>query len=203
MFDVRKFRLISDQIEYDELSVILRELEQVILAGQDAAIVELGCYEGTTSLFIRRLLGAHTASNAFHVYDSFSGLPQKSTEDLSPAGTQFKKGELQASKQRLITHFKQAGLQLPIIHKAWFEQLTPEDLPDEICFAFLDGDFYSSIQASLNAITPRLVKNAVIVIDDYQSEALPGARKAADEWAHKYNLSIKSEQSLAILKWPY
>lgn len=94
-------------------------------------------------------------------------------------------------------------MQLPIIHKAWFEQLTPEDLPDEICFAFLDGDFYSSIQASLNAITPRLVKNAVIVIDDYQSEALPGARKAADEWAHKYNLSIKSEQSLAILKWPY
>ncbi len=200
MIDILKYPLVSDQIEYPELSVIIRELTRIVESDTSGAVVELGCYTGTTSLFIQRLLQKENKQRPFHVYDSFSGLPVKVSQDQSPAGEQFKAGELTASKQQFIKHFKQAGLPLPKIHKAWFEQLTAADMPEEIAFAFLDGDFYTSIKSSLEVVEPLLVPGACIIVDDYQSEALPGSRKATDEWAKKLGLTIRPEQSLAIIR---
>lgn len=202
MIDVYKYPLISNQIEYAELAIIVQQLQAVIKNNVQGDIVELGCYEGTTSLFLQRVLSDTASDKQLYLYDSFSGLPEKVTYDMSPAGEQFRAGELHASKRRLINHFKHAGLPLPVIHKAWFESLTGQDLPNKIAFAFLDGDFYTSIQASLKSITPLLQPGAVIIIDDYQSEALPGARKATDQWARQHRLDVKASQSLGIVIWP-
>ena len=200
MFDIHKFPLVSDQIEYPELAVIIRYLEKVLQREVVGDVVELGCYTGTTSLFIQRVLQQVRPPKTFHVYDSFAGLPPKTIQDNSPVGEQFKAGELHATKQQLIKNFKQAGLPLPIIHKTWFEQLTTADIPSHIAFAFLDGDFYTSIQSSLNVITPQLSPGSIIIVDDYQSEALPGARKAVDEWARHNGRDVRAEQSLAIIQ---
>jgi hypothetical protein len=69
--------LISDQVSRDDVALVWRELEAVLDAGVPGAVVEFGCYVGTTSLFIRRLLDERDESGAreFHVYDSFEGLP--------------------------------------------------------------------------------------------------------------------------------
>jgi O-methyltransferase len=200
MFNVRNYPLVSDQIEYPELAVIIRELSYIIQKQVEGSVVELGCYSGTTSLFIQRMLQIENNHRAFHVYDSFEGLPPKVQQDSSPAGTQFIAGELHTSKQILIQNFKKAGLPQPIIHKAWFENLTAKDMPSNIAFAFLDGDFYTSITASLRVITPLLATGAIVVVDDYQSEALPGARKAVDEWAQSHRYHVHTEQSLAIIR---
>ena len=53
-----KYPIISDQVDAKELRVLLRELEKVLRGGAAGNIVEFGCYIGTTSLFIRRLLDA-------------------------------------------------------------------------------------------------------------------------------------------------
>lgn len=202
MIDVYKYPLISNQIEYAELAVIVQQLHNVIKNNVQGDIVELGCYEGTTSLFLQRVLQDAASNKSLHLYDSFSGLPEKVTHDISPAGEQFIAGELRASKLRLINHFKHAGLSLPVIHKVWFESLVENDLPNKIAFAFLDGDFFTSIQASLKAITPLLQPGAVIIVDDYQSESLPGARKATDQWVYQHNLKLRASQSLGIVIWP-
>lgn len=199
MRDIKAYPLVSDQIEYSELAVIMRELATCLDNGTPGAIVELGCYSGTTSLFIERLLASRADTREFHAYDSFSGLPEKTVADSSPAGEQFIAGALQVSKQQLIKHFKQAGLRVPIVHKGWFEELTARDVPPRIAFAFLDGDFYTSIKASLDIITPSLYQGSVVVVDDYHTEALPGAKKATDEWAQRHNKTVKVEQSLAII----
>ena len=199
MLDVTKYPLVSDQIEYAELAVIVRELESLLERNIPGDVVELGCYEGTTSLFLQRVLTG--SERVLHVYDSFQGLPAKTTRDTSPAGEQFVAGELRANKAKLIQHFKHAGLKTPTIHKCWFEDLQTEDLPSRIAFAFLDGDFYTSIASSLSVITPLLCPGATVIIDDYQSEALPGAHRAVDEWAKNQNVSIRVEQSLAVIRW--
>ena len=201
MLNVRNYPLVSDQIEYPELAVIIRELEKILITGVEGEIVELGCYTGTTSLFIQRVLVHQSNPRKFHVYDSFGGLPPKVVQDQSPAGEQFIEGELTASKQQFIKHFKQANIPLPVIHKCWFEQLVASDLPQKVAFAFLDGDFYTSIQSSLAVVTPQLSKGAVIIVDDYQSESLPGARKGVDEWVLKHGLTLRVEQSLAVIIW--
>lgn len=178
-----KYPLISDQVNIDQVRTILTELEKVLRNGITGDIVEFGCYIGTTSLFIRRLLDMKGASSdvAFHVYDSFEGLPEKSAADASRVGEQFRAGELAVSKKAFLREFHKVHLQPPIVHKGWFKDLAPSDVPEKIAFAFLDGDFYESIRDSLRLVMPRMQTGGTIIVDDYAREALPGAARAVHE----------------------
>ncbi len=196
----QSFPLISDQVSVREVAIILRELQNVASTNQLITVVEFGCYSGTTSLFIQRFLQDYPGSS-FHVYDSFDGLPAKTTPDQSPAGEQFVEGELHASKKLFVENFKKANLSLPTIHKAWFKDLTPQDVPSNIGFAFLDGDYYESINDSLRLIENKLLPGFTVIVDDFSSEALPGAKKAVDEWLIKNpSYQIQTEASLAIIR---
>lgn len=195
-----KYPIISDQVDAKELGVLLRELETVLRSGATGNIVEFGCYVGTTSLFIRRLLDAYDFTGEFHVYDSFAGLPEKTQADASTAGEQFKAGELLAPRKTFIQNFKKAGLKLPIIHKGWFADFSPNDVSEDISFAFFDGDFYESIVDSFRVCDGKFHKKATIVVDDYANEALPGAARAVDEWLTNHRqFTIRTEASLAII----
>jgi O-methyltransferase len=196
---VSKHALISDQVTQTEVSVVLTSLERLLATGTRGTIVEFGCYLGTTSLFIRRLLDAYAIEDSFHVYDSFAGLPDKTAQDMSVAGDQFQKGELAATKKQFLQQFYRAHLKAPIVHKAWFGDLGSSDVPDNIIFAFLDGDYYHSIRDSLRLITPKLAPGAVIIVDDYAHEALPGASRAVDEWCRDKTVTLSVEASLAII----
>ena len=119
---LRSYPIISDQVDERELRVLLRELERLLRAGCQGSVVEFGCYVGTTSLFIRRLLDAYQHAGAFHVYDSFAGLPEKSAQDASAAGEQFVAGELAATRKGFLQQFKKARLRPPVVHKGWFAE---------------------------------------------------------------------------------
>jgi O-methyltransferase len=190
-------RLISDQITKPELEVILAELRRTIVDDVPGDVAEFGCYEGTTSVHLVRFLAA--TDKRLFLYDSFEGLPDKITKDESPAGMQFKKGELLASKKRLITNLKHTGMTMPHIKKAWFSELAPKDVPEQISLAFLDGDYYDSILDPLRLIWPKLSVGSVVIVDDYANEALPGAAKAVDEWLTRHPAKLSVRSSLAII----
>ena len=188
-----------NQIDDRQLKIVLRELEETL--DSDGDVVEMGCYEGTTSLSLAKILSRCKSDKKLYLYDSFEGLPEKSLNDLSPAGDKFTSGELRASKSELMKKFKRSNLPMPIVKKAWFSDLTPDDVPDEICFAFLDGDYYLSIRDSLRLVSNKMNDNGVIIVHDYQSGALPGVEKAVNEWLAmncRYKLTI--ENGLAILR---
>ncbi len=195
-----KYPIISDQVDAKELGALLRELETVLQSGATGNVVEFGCYVGTTSLFIWRLLDAYDFAGEFHVYDSFAGLPEKTQADASAAGEQFKAGELLAPRKTFIQNFKKASLKLPIIHKGWFADFTPEDVPESIIFAFFDGDFYESIADSFRVCDGKFQETATIVVDDYANEALPGAARAVDAWLKRHPARVAVESSLAIIR---
>ncbi len=198
---LKKFPIISDQIEPAELSLILSELEDVLSEGIKGQVCEFGCYVGTTSLFMQRLILSLSPQKKLFVYDSFAGLPEKLYQDINASGTDFTAGELKTSKAELILNFKKAGLKIPFIKKAWFKDLSLDDIPNQICFAFLDGDFYESILQPLNLIKNNLTKGATIIIDDYGNEKLPGAKRAADQFlASQPNFKLgQTSHSLAVL----
>ena len=195
-----KYPIISDQVDAKELGALLRELETVLRSGMAGNIVEFGCYVGTTSLFIRRLLDAYNFAGEFHVYDSFAGLPEKTQADNSTAGEQFKAGELLAPRKTFVQNFKKAGLKLPTIHKGWFADFTPDDVPESTIFAFFDGDFYESIADSFRVCNGKFHEKATIIVDDYANEALPGAARAVDEWLRRHPARLTVESSLAIIR---
>lgn len=199
---LKNYPIISDQVTARELRVVLLQLEKLLQHGAEGSIVEFGCYVGTTSIFISRLLSKYNSISEYHVFDSFDGLPEKVIHDYSVAGEQFTRGALLASKKQFIANYKKAGLALPVIHKGWFSDIQGQQVPPEIMFAFLDGDYYQSIKDSLRLITPRLSHGAVIIVDDYVNEALPGAAKATDEWLRVHKCRVHSEASLAIITLP-
>lgn len=202
------YPIISDQIKKPSLEVVLSHCEQVLRSSVDGAVVEFGCYIGTTSLFLRRLLDVYAQPTAtdsqqsvpeLHVYDSFSGLPPKTAADTTTVGDAFQAGELQVSKKQLLQEFRRAHLDPPIVHKGWFNELQPSDIPDSIAFAFLDGDFYESIIDSLRWVWPRLSEHGIICIDDYQREQLPGVERAVRDFFQGKAVRVTQAYNIGIV----
>ncbi len=161
-------------------------LTQVVLLDVPGDVVELGCFEGSTAIIMQKTLDQLESEKRLHVYDSFEGLPAKRPEDGS---TDFAEGDCQVQMGHLVELFESHETRLPEIHSGWFSKTLPDQLPEKIAFAHLDGDFYSSIMESLEYVYPRLSPGAIVVIDDYCDPAihavnniLPGVKKACDEF---------------------
>ncbi len=187
----------NDQVSELETEKILSIAKGCLFAPGD--FVELGCYKGDTSMLLAEVIG--DSDKRLFIYDSFEGLPEKSSSDASEAGRDFVKGALLVTKREVKARFLRAGMKLPVIKKAWFNELTDADLPEKIAFAFLDGDLYESIRDSLKLVEGKLSEGAVVTIHDYQNEALPGVAKAVDEWLAR-NPGYKTEvyQSMMIIR---
>jgi len=190
----------TDQVDEAEMKVMLRELEQVVQVGVSGDVVELGCYEGGSAVELQRYIVHYAPERSLWLYDSFEGLPDKTEEDRSPLGSLFQTGVLKAAQSRLKRNFVKAGLPIPEITRAWFYELDPEDLPDQIAFAFLDGDYYESIMDSLKLVWPKIPSGGVIVVDDYQNVKLPGVEKAVTKFLSDKNCELKVEASLAVIR---
>lgn len=204
---LNKYPLISDQVDRSELRIILNEFAKVLALQVPGDVVEFGCYGGTTSLFLARLLRSEKSTKKLFCYDSFAGLPAKTREDSSGVGTEFKAGELAVTKadfmRELAKYFPSDFTRQHIkVVKNWFSQIPETKLPTQISFAFFDGDFYDSICDSFAKTDDRFASRAVIVVDDYKNEKLPGAARAVNEWCHRNRQKIirfREENSLGII----
>ena len=171
----------NDQVSEKETKRILALAQKCLVVSGD--YVEMGCYKGDTSLLLADI--AKDSEKKLWIYDSFEGLPEKSGADESVLGANFRRGELLVTKREVKQRFLKAGLPVPVIKKAWFKDLSYNDMPEKIAFAFLDGDFYESIRDSIKLVTPRMSDGGVMVVHDYTNLALPGVKKAVDKWIQK------------------
>lgn len=183
----------NDQVSEKETEIIMGTAKKCLKIPGD--FVELGCYKGDTSLMLAEVI--KDSDKKLYIYDSFEGLPEKSAEDKSVLGENFVAGALLVSKREVKERFLRAGLKVPVIKKAWFSELISEDLPDKISFAFLDGDFYESIKDSLKLVENKMSGGGIIIVHDYNNPALPGVKKAVDEWAGTRKLQVL--ESCAII----
>lgn len=161
-------------------------VSQVMAYKVDGDLVEVGCNEGQSAVLMTKVMQSFHSDKKLHVYDSFEGLPATGKDD----GSSYREGDLRTSEQVLTRNFRMHGLPLPIIHKGWFSDTLPTELPASICFAHLDGDLYDSIMVSLKHVYPRLSSGAICLVDDYCDpninpdgwNYLPGVKKACDEF---------------------
>ena len=187
------------QVFDNETAEILRLAGDCLHVSGD--FVELGCFEGDTSLLLAELLRKENSEKKLWIYDSFEGLPEKRAEDFSEAGKDFQEGELSTTKRFVKQRFLRANLPVPIIKKAWFNELDPgKDLPSSISFAFLDGDLYESIQTSLNLVFPKMSEGGIIVVHDFNNEQLPGVTRATEEFLVKNDANFEQKMSLGIIR---
>ena len=186
MVDIHKIiddtGIISIMMERNQLVGILQYLHYVLDKNIPGDIVELGCNVGTTSILIRKLLDLYGSDKKYHVYDSWDGLPNVTNKDLSKTQWKFKRGSCKTSKDIFIKNFTDRNLKLPIIHSGWFKDIPDKEYPEKICFAFFDGDFYTSIIDSFNKTYHKMHKGGIILIDDCGWNVLPGVELACNDF---------------------
>lgn len=181
-FLVDKNDIISGMMSYWEIIGVLKNLKVVLDNNIEGEIVELGCNVGTTSMYIRKLLDAYKSDKELHVYDSWEGLPAKHMKDTAHASAVVNKGACKAEKAEFITTFFTQNLKLPIIHSGWFSEISDNEYPEKICFAFFDGDFYTSIIDSFNKTFHKMQPGGMIIVDDCGWSVLPGVELACRDF---------------------
>ena len=148
-------------------------------------VVELGCFQGVTTRFMCEVLKGLESHKRVHVYDSFQGVPEATVEDEGSA-LDIPDGACCSSFQKFASTFEGADFPLPFVNPGWFEDTCPQQLPDRISMAFLDGDRYSSMIVSLETVIPKMSKNGIVIMHDYA--CLEGAKKAVNEHKHKFSV---------------
>ena len=180
-------RLVDENPEMvlDRLVNLYWALSTVLAYDVPGEVVEVGCYAGKTSVFLSMLIEHFDGSRTLHVYDSFQGLPSP-----GPLDGYLNQGDFATTVEALVATFARWQVSLPVVHAGWFADTLPEELPEVICFAYIDADFYDSILVALTHVYPRLASGAVLVVDDYADvdrsprafDLLPGPKAACDEF---------------------
>ena len=145
-----------------------------LLCDAPGAIAELGVYQGGSARFLARAF----PNRRVILFDTFSGIPFKGTEDKHNTGD-FGDTSLEAVRQTLSDC---ANVEFaPGIFPA-----TALPFKDEtFALVYLDADQYQSTLDGLNFFWPRLSPDGVIALDDYNWPNCPGVKLALEEFGEK------------------
>jgi len=169
----------------EQVEKLVESLLTVINKNIEGDVVEFGCYVGESSKYLMKTLIETNSDKKLFVYDSFEGLPDLSKWEENSG---WKPRTLKTTEDVLINNFIQNDIPIPFIHKDWFKEIPHYKIPQKICFAFLDGDFYDSIYDSLEKIFDKVSDGGYILFHDYERSDLPGVRAAIEDFLSKKGL---------------
>lgn len=136
-------------------------------------MAEVGVYKGGTSYLI-----ANTDPNRLlFACDSFEGLPKPTNNDTFHKQGDFKDTDYETVKAKL--NYPQV-----IVRKGFFpDSVIHSDMfLMKFSFVHIDVDLYESTFSCLMFFYDKMVKDGIIVIDDYEMISCPGVKKAVDEF---------------------
>jgi hypothetical protein len=169
-----------------EAMYIIAHLHQSLRA--DGDVCEFGVAQGATSALLANEI--RPSDKRLWLFDSFQGLPAPTEKDVlindifglgsmeRYAGTMASPVEM--VKQRLgAIDFPMSRVR--IVPGFIEETIKSSALPQKICFAYVDFDFYEPILTTLNWLRPRLAAGGAVIVDDYGFFS-SGAKTAVDEF---------------------
>ena len=171
------------------------------------AVIEIGCAEGMTTVFLRNYLKYYNIQKEYICIDTFSGFTK---EDIN-----YEARKRNKSKDALKTMFR-------INRKNWVDRtLKMNGMTDvrtcagdinvinmkdinvqSISFALVDLDLYLPALSALEKCYPLLKQGGIIVVDDcVPHEFFDGAYQAYKEFCSKYGLKENIvEKRLGIIR---
>lgn len=162
-------------------------------------VCEFGVAQGETSALIANEI-ALSNNKRLHLFDSFEGLPKPSDKDQLKDDI-FSLGSIEAYSGRIscsedMVRSRLNAISFPteryVIHKGFIEQLIHEDrtLPNQVCFAYVDFDFYEPTKTALEFLHRVTISGSIIIVDDYDFFST-GAKTAVNEF-------IQAKMSIGI-----
>jgi O-methyltransferase len=175
-------------------------------------VCEFGVAQGETSALIANEI-AQSTDKTLHLFDSFEGLPKPTQKDQLKDDI-FALGSMEAYAGTMscpedMVRARLEAVSFPpqryVIHKGFIEQLIHNDkhLPDAVCFAYVDFDFYEPIKITLEYLHKVMPAGAMIVVDDYNYFST-GAKSAVDEFvAEQGSRSVTYECLVPDIRYGY
>jgi len=146
---------------------------------------ECGVWYGHSAHMISKILSKHDFKKSFFLFDSFEGgLSDKSSNDknlikkLSVNEIIKEKNIFSSTEAEVKNNLKE--FKFIKILPGWIPSSFPKSQKSKFSFVHIDVDLYDPTIESLKYFWPKLIRNGVIVIDDYSSSQFDGATKAVD-----------------------
>ena len=155
-------------------------------------VCEFGVAQGATSALLANEIRA--TEKTLWLFDSFKGLSKPSENDqlindIFNLGSIDKyEGTMACRVNEVESRLNAISFppsQVKIIAGFIEETIQYANLPEKVCFAYVDFDFYCPISIALRFLNKRLVTGGVIVVDDYGFFS-SGAKTAVDEFLKEY-----------------
>lgn len=154
----------------------------------DGDVCEFGVAQGATSALIANEIRA--TGKRLWLFDSFAGLPKPSPKDVLIHDI-FKLGSMaryegtmaypQDHVRRRLRAVKFPSSRVDLVAGFVEETLRRDPVPKNVCFAYVDLDFYEPIKTVLEYLDQVVPAGAHIMVDDYGWFSA-GAKTAVDEF---------------------
>ena len=146
------------------------KLAETYLQNIQGDVVECGVWRGGMIAGLTKILGNN---RKYFLYDSFEGLPDAREIDGADALSwqSDKNGSNYFDNCRAeMTHAEEIMNTTQVdysIVKGWFNETLPVNECSSIALLRLDADWYESTMSILENLYPKVVKDGLIIIDDY------------------------------------
>ncbi len=162
---------------------------------QNSDIIECGVGAGAGANLLSRI--SYSLNRTYYAYDTFSGFPDGNEKDnffKSSSRDVFKYFSIEYIKDQLKnSNVSDEEINSINFKKGFFQDSLTQynGIPG---FVFIDVDLYESYKYCLKFFYPRLIKNGVILLDEYDSpkdiKKWPGAKIAIDEFCNQNKIKV-------------
>ena len=170
--------------------------------GLKGDICECGVWKGgSMMLAAKTLLKLKDKNRKIYLYDTYTGMSRPTKKDIDfeniPAEKEWRKRQrenfnewaycpLEETKNNLLlTGYPEKKL---VFIKGNVEETIPDIVPNQISLLRLDTDWYKSTYHELKYLYPRIIKQGVLIIDDYGH--FKGAKEATEQYFKENNKKV-------------
>lgn len=201
MLDDEKRAMLLSELQGTTVSegmYIIDSLHKALDSSGD--VCEFGVAGGATSALIANEIKG--SDKSLWLFDSFAGLPKPTQKDilandvLGLGSIDKYEGKMSYPAEEVLGRLKKIGFPISrtnIVPGFIEKTINSNNLPDKVCFAYIDFDFYQPITIALDFLDRHLAVNGIIIVDDFGYFST-GAKTAVEEFLadkrENYQLSL-------------
>lgn len=168
---------------------LYRSVQYVVSRDIPGDVVECGAARGGSAALMALALRRLESRKRIWLFDTFEGLPAPTAQDPDFALADLFTGTCVGSLDEVQTFFQRLNVaDNAVFVKGLFQDTLRTASIAQIALLHIDGDWYESVKACLDALFDRVAPGGVIQFDDYGY--WKGARKAVDEFFNQRELEI-------------
>lgn len=188
----------------ERMYALYTTVNYILQHGIPGCFVECGVWRGGCAMLIAKMLSNRNITDRpVYLFDTFEGMSEptdadrsfkdESAADLLERSVEDKENSVWclADLADVKRNLERTGLPANLLFyiKGKVEDTIPKQLPGQaIALLRLDTDWYESTRHELNFLFPLVVRNGVLIIDDYGH--WEGCRKAVDEYFRENNFPV-------------